>query len=149
MSSRCSCNPAGLTSLRAWLSVLEVLHPEVVRGTLAIGCHGACRVAALLTLSGTSRWLLRPSPPLPTAERIEKVPSSIIDPVLRDAATVRFLSPRVLSVGALFFPPFVCFEQFSVATGQHDLVAACDVFGVLVRDGMPVREALHSAPELA
>lgn len=100
-------------------------------------------------MAGFGRWFLRPSPPLPSAERIRALPSSVIEPVLRDASTVRFLTVQAADVRALFFPPFVCFDRFSAAVGDCDLVAACDVFGVLVGDGMPVREALTAAVELS
>lgn len=147
MTLRCSCATTTWSSLRYWLSTLEVLHPGIVRGTLPLGCSGACRVSALLAMAGFGRWLLRPSPPLPSAERMQVVASSVIEPVLRDASTVRFLTVQAVDVRALFFPPLVCFDRF--VTSDCEIVAACSVFGVLVGDGMPVRDALTAAIELA
>jgi hypothetical protein len=77
-----------------------------------------------------------------------------LEPVLRDASTIRLLwAPEDFSswdtaVSLRYHPPLELFAEFLSRTGDR-LLPACELFSVLVADGMPVLEAFDAAGELA
>jgi hypothetical protein len=155
--------------LADWAGVLERrLHLSVAAEPVSVlvhaGCSPACGLQGMLRMrlasSVSPRWVLRSSP-VPVDGGI---PTERFDVLLRTAATVYLTTFRlaVPSVPAAFaaptirrvyFPPLGLWRSFlGGVPGQGDLadpLSATEVFSVLVEDGMPVRDALGTAAQLA
>lgn len=151
----CSCESRQVVLLRTWIATLDALHPEVLRGLLSVGCSASCRIAAAFSLGGFVRWTLRPAPPIPSVLPADPARVRLLDPLLREAATVRLAGlevvspPRSIPSTSFFYPPLDCFGLFTERVEKpEDIGPACEVFAALVSDGMPVVDALSAAPDL-
>jgi hypothetical protein len=153
----------------SWWSALEVLlaphrgGQNNITAALTAGCASPCSLRALLilrkvNLAGVS-WVLRAAAPLPAVplEQLSERPEA--REALLSTSTVTLLFRRlVLSSGrtavessrvfALYTPPLFVWGSFIKGLDQTEQRAAVEVFSSLVTEGMPVSEALVSAPLL-
>ena len=149
--SRCLCPDEVIEAFPDWLAAIGAFTQHPTNGLLPAGCSGTCRARALLGLHSGPRWSLRPSPPIPREVVLEPPRSHLLEPLLRDAATVRCLAglhPDPV-VHVFFVPPLRCFPLFSSLLPDPAVVLpAIDIFAAMVTDGMTVRDALYAAPAL-
>ncbi len=150
--SRCLCPDEVIEAFPDWLAAISAFTRHPANGLLPAGCSGMCRARALLGLRYGPRWSLRPSPPIPGEVALDPPRSHLLEPLLRDAATVRCvvgLDPDPV-VDVFFVPPLRCFPLFSsLLTDPTVIIPAIDIFAAMITDGMAVRDALYAAPALA
>jgi hypothetical protein len=150
--SRCLCPDELIEAFPDWLAAIGAFTRHPATGLLPAGCSGTCRARGLLGLRLGPRWSLRPSPPIPSEVALEPPRSHLLEPLLRDAATVRCLVGLYpdSTTDVFFVPPLRCFPLFaSLLPDSAVVLPAVDIFAAMVTDGMAVRDALYAAPALA
>lgn len=134
-----------------------------ITAALTAGCAGPCSLRTLLilnkvNLAGVS-LALRAAAPLPAGplDQLSERPE-VREALLRTSTVTLLLRRLVLSSGrtaveasrvfALYTPPLFLWGSFIKGLDQAEQRAAVEVFSSLVTEGMPVSEALVSAPLL-
>lgn len=148
---RCLCPDEVIDVLPAWLAAVGESTRYASRGLVPAGCSGLCRAPGLLRLRLGPSWSLRPAPPIPGEVAAVPPRSHLLEPLLRDAATIRCvvgLDPDPVT-GVFFVPPLRCFSRFAARLLEPAAVlTALEIFAAMVEDGMPISDALFAAPAL-
>lgn len=153
----------------SWWAALEGLlsahcdNKGNVTAALAAGCANSCNLRALMVLREVDHrgvtWALRAAPSLPAGslEQLSELPET--EEALLSASSVTLLLRRLVlppgrtvvessRVFALYTPPLFLWGNFIKGLDSMGQYAAVEVFSVLVTEGMPVAEALMTAPLL-
>lgn len=158
-----------LPLVNSWWAALEGLlashctkQGNVTAG-LAAGCANSCNLRALMVLREINHrgvaWTLRAAPTLPVGplEQLSELPEA--REALLSASSVTLLLRRLVlppdrttiesaRVFALYTPPLFLWGKFIKELEWAEQCAAVEVFSALVTEGMPVAEALLTAPLL-